>query len=156
MNKSGQSLLEATFGLVIIVFIVIALVDLGIVLYAVSLNDSVCRTAASAAAAGRVEDADHRAQLAIEQTTTNGYGFLISQIELVPPVEVKITSQPIARRDPETGQLFNPGGSVTGTVTVRTKVEIRPFAMDFVFRRCKPLMFSSAQTFPVRYVIPAN
>lgn len=156
MRRSGQSLLEATFGLVIIVIVVIALIDLGIVLYAVSLNDSICRTAARAAAAGTVQEAEHRALLAIEQSATNGDAWLISRPELIAPVDVKLTSQPIARRNPETGDLLNPGGSATGSVTVKTQIAIRPFAMDFVIRRDKPLIFQAEQTFPIHYIAPAQ
>lgn len=154
MRRSGQSLLEATWGLVIIVCVVVALVDLATVLYGVSLNDSTCRIAARAAAAGDMAGADDRAQVAIGRAQANESESIISHPRLILPVEVNLTSQPRARRDPESGRLFNPGGLVTGTITVKTQVEIRPFAMDCILRRAGPLIFQSHQTFPIHYTVP--
>jgi Flp pilus assembly protein TadG len=155
-GNSGQSLLEATFGVVVIAIVVIALIDVTIVLYGVSLNDSACRNAARAAAAGDPAEANERAQLAIDQSKTIASASMISQPKLIAPAEVVLISQPISRHDPDTGKLFNPGGLVTGNVTVQTQVEIRPFAMDFIFQHREPLMFWSKQSFPIHYVVPAS
>jgi len=154
--ETGQSLLEATFGLTVIVAIVIALVDLAIVIYGVSLNDFTCRNAARAAAAGNTGEAEYRARVAIDQSSTHGFANIISHPTLILPVEMNLTSQPIARRDPETDRFSNPGGLVTGTVTVTTQLEVRPLAMDFVFRRQAPLVFRSTQSFPIHYILPAS
>lgn len=153
---SGQSLLEATFGIVLIAIVVIALVDITVVLYGASLNDTACRNAARAAAAGDPAQARDRAQLTIDQLPQNTSASMISQPKLVLPVEVVLTAQPIPRYDPETGKLFNPGGMVTGNVTVKTQVDVSPFAMDLILRRKEPLTFCSKQSFPVHYVAPAR
>jgi Flp pilus assembly protein TadG len=156
LTNSGQSLLEATFGVVIIAIVVIGLVDVTIVLYGVSLNDTACRNAARAAAAGDPAQAQGRAQLTIDQLKQNTSDGMISQPKLVLPIEVVLTDEPIPRHDPETGKPFSPGGMVTGNVTVKTQVDIRPFAMDIILRRKEPLTFWSKQTFPVHYVEPPS
>jgi Flp pilus assembly protein TadG len=152
----GQSLLEATFGLVFMVLIGIGLVDLAVVIYGVSLNDIACRNAARAAAAGAVNEAAQRAQVAIDQSRTNAFGTIISQPTLVLPVEIKLTSRPLDRRDPETDKLFSPGGLITGTVKVMTKVEVRPLAMECIFWRHDPFTFQAMQTFPIHCIVPAS
>lgn len=136
--------------------IVISLLNLAIVIYGVSLNDSACRNAARAAAAGNANEADYRAQVAIDQSHSDKYGTIISCPKLVAPVEVHLTQQPATRHDPETGKLINPGGLVIGTATVKTQVEIRPFAMDFIFMRREPFVFRSNQTFPIHYIVPTK
>jgi len=156
MRKSGHSLLEATFGLIFIVATVIGLIDLSIIIYGVSLNETTCRNAASAAAAGNVRDAESRVRVAIEQSNAKGFGTIISHPQLILPVEVNLTSAPMPRRDPETDRFCNPGGLVTGTVKVRTQVEIRPLAVDFILRRREPLIFQSCQSFPIHYIVPAG
>jgi hypothetical protein len=156
MRRSGQSLVEATCGLVVITAIVTALVDLAIVIYGVSLNQWVCRNAASAAAAGNVSEAECRAKAAIDHSSGIGLGTVISRSKLILPVEVNLTSEPMARWNPETEKMSNPGGMVTGTITVETQVEIKPIAMGFIFRRSEALIFRSFQSFPIHYIAPAS
>jgi Flp pilus assembly protein TadG len=156
MSKAGQSLLEATMGLVIIVIIVVGLIDLAIVLYGVALNDSACRNAARAAAAGGTTEVNYRARVAIDQSGLRGCGNIISQPKIILPVEVNLTSQPTEYFDPETGKIVNPGGEITGTITVTTEVDINPFAADLIFLQRKPLAFISEQTFPIHYIVPSQ
>jgi hypothetical protein len=153
MRKSGHSLLEASFGLIVIYAIGIALVDLAVGIYAISLNDSVCRNAADVAASGNPNEAERRVRMSIEQSG-NGIGKLISPPQLILPLDVAITSEPIARRNPDTDLLFNPGGLVTGNITVRTQIEIRPFAMDMILPKHGVLVFQSSQSSPIHYVMP--
>jgi len=155
MRNSGHSLLEASFGLIVIYAIGIALLDLAVGFYAVSLNNSTCRNAAAFAASGNPNEAERRVRLIIEQSG-NGFGELFSAPRLVWPVEVNITSRPADRRDPDTDQPFNPGGSVTGTIKVKTQIEIRPFAVDMLLRQYKVLTFQSCQSFPIHYVMPPS
>jgi hypothetical protein len=154
MRQSGHSLVEATFGLIFIVATVISLIDLSIVIYGVSLNETTCRNAASAGAAGDAREAESRVRVAIEQSSAIGFGTIISRPQLILPVEVNLTSAPMPRRNPETDRMYNPGGLVIGTITVRTQVEIRPLAIDYILKRREPLVFRSSQSFPMHYNVP--
>jgi Flp pilus assembly protein TadG len=153
-EDSGQSLVEATYGLLAIAFVVLALVDLGIVLYGTYLNDAACRIAARAAASGATFDANARAEVALQQSIMERYGDMISRPQLSCPVEVKLTSQSMTRRDSESGALHEFGGPVTGTITVKTQCQIKPFAMDLLFKHYGPLIVQANQTFPINYSIP--
>jgi len=151
----GASLVEVTVGSVVLFLVVIILVDLGLLIYGVSLNDAVCRDAARKSASGNPVNAQARALLLIEQMNSRNSGF-VSHFRLVPPVKTEITSQPKLRRNPENDQLVNPGGLVTGSVSVTTEVEITPFALQFVLGRNSPLKFQSKQSFPISYVLPPD
>lgn len=154
-QSTAASLVEVTFGSVLLFFVVIILVDLGILIYGVSLNDSVCRDAARKSASGNPINAESRALFLIDQINSENNG-LVSHFRLVPPVKTEITGQPKLRRDPENDKLVNPGGLVTGLVTVTTQVEITPFALPFILGRKPPLKFQSRQTFPISYVMPPD
>jgi hypothetical protein len=155
MRTSGHSLVEASCGLILIYAVGIALVDLAVGIYAMSLNDSACRNAADFAASGNPNEAERRARNVISQSG-DGFGKLISPPTLILPIEVNVTSQPVARRDPDSDQLLNPGGTVTGTVRVKTQIEIRPFAIDLLLPQYKVLTFQSSQSFPIHYVMPGE
>lgn len=154
----AASLVEVTCGSVVLFLVVIILVDLGLLIYGVSLNDSVCRDAARKSASGNPIQAESRALLLIEQVNSrNGMNSsMVSHFRLVPPVKIEITSQPKLRRSSENDELVNPGGLVTGSVTVTTQVEVKPFALQFVLGGNTPLKFQSRQTFPITYVMPPD
>lgn len=154
-RRRAASLVEVTWGSVVLFFVVIILVDLGLLIYGVSLNDSVCRDAARKSASGSPVNAESRALSLIEQMNKRNSG-LVSHFRLVPPVKTEITSQPKLRRNPENDQFVNPGGLVTGSVTVTTEVEITPFALQFVLGRNSALKFQSKQSFPISYVMPPD
>jgi hypothetical protein len=46
------------------------------------------------------------------------------------------------------------GGPVSGTVTVTTEVDIRPFIVYLVYTGSSPLHFQSVQTYPFTYTVP--
>jgi len=50
--------------------------------------------------------------------------------------------------------LGKTGGPVTGTVTVVTTVEVRPFLVKYAYSGGAPLVFQSGQSFPFTYVVP--
>src|SRR5437762_742308 len=97
MNRrrpSAQSLIEATIGIVVLVIVVITLIDLAMIIYGVSLNDSACGNAARASASGNPADAEHRAQAVLDQLNARQAGAIVSHFSLVPPVQVNIISEP--------------------------------------------------------------
>lgn len=157
-SKRASSLVEVTCGSVLLFFVVIILIDLGLLIYGVSLNDSVCRDAARKSASGNPIQAESRALLLVSQMNNrNSRNIgLVSHFRLVPPIEIEISSQPKLRRNPENDVLVNPGGLVTGSVTVTTEVEIKPFVLQPFLGGKSPLKFQSKQTFPISYVVPPD
>ncbi|HEY9755908.1 MAG TPA: hypothetical protein V6C97_12150 [Oculatellaceae cyanobacterium] len=155
-QRGGQSLVEVTSGLVLIFAVVLALADLGAVIYACALNDTACRNAANAAAAGSPGEANYRAQLIISRANAGGFNSSFADFELVPPVKTDITAQPLLRVDPETHQTFSPGGLVSGNVEVTTQVEVKPFVLGAILKGRVPLTFRSTQSCPIRYMEPAG
>jgi hypothetical protein len=155
MRKRGASLVEAACGLIVIYIVAVALMDLGVGLYAISLNESTCRNAASFAASGSPKEAERRVHMVITQSG-DGLGKLVSAPKLILPIDINIENQPPDRRDPDTDKLINPGGIVTGSIRVRTQIEVRPFAVDLVLPQYKVLTFQSSQSFPIHYVMPPS
>jgi Flp pilus assembly protein TadG len=155
-RAAGASLVEATIGIVLLISVVIVLVDLGILIYGVSLNDSVCRDTSQKAASGNPSDAQSRAQASIDQLNSNQAGSTFARFSLVLPVETSLSSEPKLQRDPETDQFFNPGGLIHGTVTVTTEVELRPVVIHLLIGKKSPLTFRSKQSFPISYVQPPD
>lgn len=148
---SAVSLVEATFGVVVIVAVTIVLIDLAMLLFAVSLNDSICRDAARKAATGDPASAEQRAQSVVDQARQNGKA---TSINLVSPVVTDIISQPRLRRDPETDELINPGGLVTGSVNLSTEIKFTPLVLHLFIVQKPPLTFRSTQSSPICYVVP--
>lgn len=153
---SGQSLIELTAGFVVLVPVLLVLLDLSVIIYGVQLNDTACHNAAQAAAAGEPTEAHYRAQTIVNQVNSRTTGQLVSHFALDGTVECKIETAPVPYRDPMTGMTVNPGGVITGTATVVTTVEIRPFIVYHVYGGRLPLKFSSRQSIPIRYVVPMS
>jgi Flp pilus assembly protein TadG len=153
---SGQSLVEVISGLVLMFGILLGLVDLGAVIYAISLNDAACRNAASAAAVGSPSEANYRAQVIVDRANSGGLNASFAHFSLILPVKGAITAQPALQVDNQTGQTFCPGGLVTGNVEVTTEVEVKPFVVGILLKGKTPLIFKSTQTFPMRYMQPAG
>lgn len=154
MRRSGQSLIEVTAGLVVLVPALLVLVDLSVIMYGVQLNNTACRNAVQAAATGEPAEAQYRAQTILDQANSRIAGQLVSHFALDGPVECKIEAAPIPYRDPMTSMTVNPGGLITGTATAITTVEIRPFIVHCVYGGHLPLKFSCRQSIPIRYVVP--
>lgn len=144
---SGQSLVELGAGLLVIVPMILVILDLAMLVIAVQTNDNACREAARIAASGDPASAQLRAQSVIaRQNRTSGgmvSNFRIVAVDLVPP---DVTQQVAA--------LTPYGGTITGTVTVSTDVDIRPFVVQWVYSGGAPLTFRSRQSFPFTYVVP--
>lgn len=152
----GQSLVEVVTGLTIIVPIALALIDLSAVLYAISLNDTACRNAARAAATGSPGEAKLRAESIVLQANSGQFNSSFAHFSLLTPVRSTIKVQPAMQIDPDTDKPFNPGGLVTGDVSVTTEVEVKPFVMSMILKGQTPLVFRSTQNCPIRYMQPAG
>lgn len=136
--------------------VLLALVDLAVIMYGVQLNNTACRNAAQAVASGDPAEAQYRAETVLNQVNNRTTGELVSHFALDGPVESKIEAAPIPYRDPMTGRTVNPGGLITGTATVITTVEIRPFIVYRIYGGRLPLKFSCRQNVPIRYVVPMS
>lgn len=152
----GQSLIEVTVGIIVLVPVVICLIDLAVILLGVQTNDANCRNAARAAASGDPSEATFRAQTVMARSSMQANPPLISGSKLSTTVDVKVISQPITEPDIATGKQISPGGPITGTATVTSEVQIRPFVVHMVYGGKLPLTFTSKQSFPISYVAPAK
>lgn len=155
-QTSAQSLVEVTVGVVVLIVVVIFLIDLALLIYAVSLNDMVCRDAAQQAASGDPSDAEARALTSIENRKRRQADSFRSAFRLIPPVKAEITGQPGVRIDAQTDEPKQLGGMVTGTVSVTTEVETQPFVVHLVLGKKPPLSFRSTAVVPIKFVRPAQ
>jgi hypothetical protein len=151
MRRTGQSLIELTAGIVVLVPVLLFLADFALILWAVQSNDMICRDAARAAAAGDPLEAPARAQ-AVVNGEGDRHSSLVSNTVLVPPVDVSVTHEPVLQYDRLSRKEFGPGGPVYGTVTVATEVEIKPFVLKALTGR--KFTFRANQTFPITYIAP--
>lgn len=156
MKERGQSLIEVASGLVVLMPVLMLLIDLAVIMYGVQLNNSACHNAVQAAASGPPAEAYYRARAVIDLVNSRNAGTLVSNFAIKGSVEPKIESAPASYLDPFTGKMVNPGGLVVGTATVTTTVEIRPFVIYHIYGGKLPLIFTSSQSFPLRYVMPTT
>jgi hypothetical protein len=146
LRKSGQSTVELVCGLIILVPLVLVLFDLAVIVIGVQVNDQTCRQAARAAASGDPASAQQRAQAVVARANQQGSSML-SNFILMPLAFNPATVQADALA------LVPYGGTVSGTVTVQTEVDIRPFIVPYVYNGGAPLKFRSSQTFPFTHVV---
>ena len=141
----GISTVEMIAGLVVLIPIILTLFDLGCIISGVLVNDTVCRDIARAVSESDPASAKQRAEQLVVQANKKS-GSVVSQYSLV--------------GDPQNADLVVPapevGGLVKGTVTVRTRVEIRPPFLVGVVYGGQGLNFDSQQTFPYTFSMPAK
>lgn len=158
-RKRGQSIIELCVGLTVLVPIVLLVFDLAVIVMAVQINDSTCREAARVAASGNLGDLSinslatsdlyKRANAVVLRANTQSAGIL-SNFALF----ALTTNPPEASIKATILSLGNTGGPVTGTVSVTTTVEVRPFLVKYAYNGGAPLVFQSRQSFPFTYVVP--
>lgn len=146
-KAKAQSLVELTVGLLVLVPIILIFFDLAVIVIGVQVNDQTCKQAARAASSGDPVSANQRAQAIVARANQQGSSML-SNFTLT--ATTFNPSTVIADRN-----ALNPyGGTVSGTVTVSTTVDIRPFLVPYVYSGGAPLTFRSAQTYPFTFVAP--
>lgn len=141
----GQSAVELCTGLIVLVPIILVLFDLAVIVLGVQLNDATCREAARVAALGDPTTCSARA-LAVINRANNQSSALLSNFQLKNCTST-VTAAQIAAMQPF-------GGPVSGTVSVTTEVDIRPFVVYLVYTGSSPLHFQSVQTYPFTYTVP--
>lgn len=147
-RRKGQSTVELVCGLFILIPLVLVLFDLAVIVIGVQVNDQTCRQAARAAASGDPGSAQQRAQAVVARANQQGSSMLSNYTLTLP-----LTFNP-ANVATQAANLVPYGGTVSGTVTVETTVDIRPFLVPYVYSGGAPLTFRSSQTFPFTYVVP--
>lgn len=158
-KRRGQSIVELCVGLTVLVPIVLLVFDLAVIVMAVQVNDSTCREAARVAASGNLgdlatnslmgSDIYKRADAVVKRANTQSAGIL-SNFRL----QSVTTNPPEASIKNTITALGKTGGPVTGTVTVVTTVEVRPFLVKYAYSGGAPLVFQSGQSFPFTFVVP--
>jgi Flp pilus assembly protein TadG len=146
-RNSGQSTVELVCGLFVLVPLVLVLFDLAVIVIGVQVNDQTCRQAARAAASGDPASADQRAQAVVARANQQGSSML-SNFTLMTPLGFTPSTVLADAQD-----LVPYGGTVSGTVTVQTEVDIHPFIVPYVYSGGAPLKFRSSQTFPFTHVV---
>jgi len=145
-KRRGQSIIELAVGLIALIPIVLVIFDLAVIVIAVQINDSTCREAARVAASGKPSDQQSRAQAVVNRANAKTAGML-SNFQLIGTPTSTVTQA--------TADALAPyGGSLNGTVTVVTQVDVKPFVVQVVYNGSGPLQFRSQQTFPITYVVP--
>lgn len=145
-NNRGQSIIELVCGLIILVPLTLVLFDLAAIVLCVQTNDSTCRDAARAAASGPPDTSmQSRAQAVVARANNRTGGVMVSNYKLI---NVNSSAGTISN------VIQTYGGAVSGTVTVTTSVDVRPFIVSIVYSGGQPLTFQSKQTFPFTYVYP--
>ncbi|MBX9771824.1 MAG: hypothetical protein K2X29_10660 [Candidatus Obscuribacterales bacterium] len=144
-RKGGQSIIELCAGLIVLVPIIMALVDLAFVIASMQVNDAACRDAARAAAAGPPTEAFQRAS-GVAAASYRGGGYIKG-----PTIgSSDVTTNPASIPDP--GPF---GGPYQGTVRVKSHVELTmPVPIPFVAATMNKIDFVAQQEFPITYVKP--
>jgi hypothetical protein len=147
MRKRGQSLIELGAGLMVFIPVVLVLIDLAFLVAGAQINDNTCREAARIAASGDPGSARARITSVIERANKTSGGMLsnfrLSALNMTPS---DITSQ--------ISSLTPYGGTISGTVTVSSQVDIRPLLIHWLASSGKPITLCSTQSFPFTYVVP--
>ncbi len=144
-RKGGQSIIELCAGLIILVPIIMALVDLAFVIASMQINDAACRDAARAAAAGPPSQAHKRAN-GVAKASYRGSGYIKG-----PTIDTEDVTT-----NPATIAPLGPfGGPYQGTVRVKSHVELTmPVPIPFVPATMNKIDFVAQQEFPITYVEP--
>lgn len=144
-RNKGQSLVELGTALIIIIPLVLALLNGAFVFLGATLNDSVCRDAARAAASGppsRISPGvpRERAKSVIKRVYQSGLPMKVRET-----IEI---SETILDVPPD-----STGGAVDGQVTVGTTIDVYPL---YTLWGAGPLTMKAKHTVPITYVKPAS
>lgn len=152
----GSSLIELSVALMIVVPIVLVLIDCLMIVIGVSINDSVCRDAARAAASGAPAD------LSVCSNRTAGpatgpYKRVLAVINAIwiSNLPMKISQEPILTETLKEVPLPEIGGAIDGEVSVQTNINVYPpFLVGAIVG--DKLNFKSTHTVNYTYVVPAK
>lgn len=146
-SRSGQALVELAAGLIVVIPLLLIVIDCAIICIGASLNDSVCRDAARAAASGPPSNLNPGAptQRAVTVIKHIYYSSMPMKVR-----EAIVIAENVRDVPPQ----FM-GGGVDGDVTLQTTIDIYP---PFLVRAigAKQVVLKSKHTVPITYVRPAS
>lgn len=154
-KKTGQNMVELILGLIVAIPILLSIIDLGFIAMGASANDSVCKEAAQAAAAGPPSSSKAPSQSQLS-TGQSGYDLAVNVIKVHQPTRLpaKVSDQPLV-----TEQLIDvpppeQGGSVDGEISVTTTVKVSPpFIVGAYFGK-DGLSLKAKHVAPFTFVVP--
>lgn len=144
-SAKAVTLLEMAMGLIVLLPVLLMVMDLTVITLAQQINDNAAREAVRLAASGDPSQAMVRAQQVLARINkgTSGYVSNITMTALTFAPANLLTSA---------AALVPYGGTITGSVTVKTQATVTPFVVQYVYPG--PYTFNSAQTCPVTYTVP--
>lgn len=145
-KRSGLSTVEMAAGLVVLVPVFLVLFDIGCLIVSNLTNDTVCRDITRAVAAGDPKDATARAQKLVALQNQKKGNTITNYVLVGNPQN----SADISIPPPDSG------GLVRGSVTCRTRVDVRPPFLVGAIYNGKAINFDSEQTFPYTYFVKAT
>lgn len=149
----GQSLVELCAGLIVGVPLILAGIDMGFIALGASINDSVCRDAARAAASGPPSAQSTAANRKVSPGQTP-YQRVLSVIRKHSPTNLPLKVLDKAEIVESVRDLpsATTGGAVDGDIAVKTTVSITP---PFILRAYCPtgIELCSKHLMPFTYVV---
>jgi Flp pilus assembly protein TadG len=146
-RRKGQSLVEVCGALIVLIPLLLFLIDGLFVFLGASMNDSICRDAARAAAAGPPSVVDAIA-------TPKGRALTVINHVYYSNLPLKVRDTIDIKENVRDIPPNSQGGFVDGEVTVGTTVDIYP---PFVLGAgSAQIVLKSQHTVPFTYVMPAS
>lgn len=153
--QDGHSMIELVAALIVFIPVFLAVADLVFIGIGASVNDSVCRLAAEAAAAGppSTSNAPSTRQLSAGQS---GYDIAVSVIKVHQPTKLpaQVSDKPTVSEQLTDVPPPQQGGAVDGEVSVTTTVVVTPPFIIGAFAGKDGLSLSSKHVVPFTYVVP--
>jgi hypothetical protein len=156
-DQAGQQFVELSAGIVVIVIIVLAFMDMSTLLTAAALNSSLARDAARAASTGPPGDLEPGKDRVVDEHKApyqRAYAAVIKgkpnspSVELAPEIHVVETVESPVPAEPY-------GGPVSGTVSVATTMLVHPrFLLLLV--HMPTLSLTACESFPYTWVMKSS
>ncbi len=154
-RRCGQALAECCAGLLIVVPILLILLDCVFVFMGASLNDSVCRDAARAAASGQPSSLTLAANRNVGKTQTpNQRAVAVIKHVYYSGLPMKVRETVAVVENVRDVPPVEQGGAIDGDVTVSTTIDIYPpFRVTWI--NSGIVVLRSKHTVAFTYVRPA-
>ncbi|MBX9686951.1 MAG: hypothetical protein K2X27_09630 [Candidatus Obscuribacterales bacterium] len=149
-NSKAQLMIECSAGLIALLPVILCLFDLIVIVVGVSVNDAACREACRVASTGSPTMYLSRANAVIAKSVLYNLRGAIGNLRLVE--KDSHNSQEADEKIDDTV-----GGNVSGTVTVKTSLEVYPpFLIGAIHKQAsgtEKLVFYAQQTMPYSFAV---
>ena len=152
--RRGQSSIELVAGLMFLIPIILFAIDIATIFMGSTLNNSVCRDAARAAAGGPPSVLIAKFAMNGQPTPQERAKAVVSR-NLKSTGAIQLDPNPVVTENVNAASLPSPpfGGVVNGTVTAQTSVDVyTPFLVGRVIGKT-PIRLTTSQTFPYTWVM---